>query len=374
MPHYDATSLPRLMQCGASKSMPGFIPTGEAEQSDDVREGVACHWVASEYLKGRIDELDHWADRKSPNGVYLTPEMIDHVRWYVEGVAGRGASHRRHVETSMTAWNADRSITIGCRPDHLSDDLAQYGRRIYIDDFKYGWRIVEVEQNWTLIAHACAYIADKVIDHDTMFEFRIWQPRPYHPAGKCRVWMASAATLIAHRDYLFNMLAATSDVLQTGPYCYRCPARSNCPAIRKASMALLDVVDQAIPDNLSLDDMSLMMDALTVADHTLKEYKAALDERITDALKNGKVVRNYRLEPYDGKLDWIDGIDETVLRLLVKDKPVSKPAPLMTPTQLKKLIPEQVLSQLTFRKPGGIRLRRKDMDQAAQAMFGDNAS
>lgn len=138
-------------------------------------------------------------------------------------------------------------------------------------------------------------------------------------------------------------------------------------------MALLDVVDQAIPDNLSLDDMSLMMDALTVADHTLKEYKAALDERITDALKNGKVVRNYRLEPYDGKLDWIDGIDETVLRLLVKDKPVSKPAPLMTPTQLKKLIPEQVLSQLTFRKPGGIRLRRKDMDQAAQAMFGETA-
>ena len=374
MPHYDATSLPRLMQCGASKSMPGFIPTGEAEQSDDVREGVACHWVASEYLKGRIDELDHWADRKSPNGVYLTPEMIDHVRWYVEGVSRRGANHRRHVETSMTAWNADRSITIGCRPDVLTDDQAQYGRRIRIHDLKYGYRLVEPEQNWTMIAHACAYIADKVIDHDTMFEFHIWQPRPFSPSGPHRLWIISAAHLMDLRNYLFTTLATTSDVLQTGPYCYRCPARSNCPAIRKASMALLDVVDQAIPDNLSLDDMSLMMDALTMADHTLKEYKAALDERITDALKNGKVVRNYRLEPYDGKLDWIDGIDETVLRLLVKDKPVSKPAPLMTPTQLKKLIPEQVLSQLTFRKPGGIRLRRKDMDQAAQAMFGDNAS
>lgn len=175
------------------------------------------------------------------------------------------------------------------------------------------------------------------------------------------------------RNYLFTTLATTSDVLQTGPYCYRCPARSNCPAIRKASMALLDVVERAIPDNLSLDDMSLMMDALTVADHTLKEYKAALDERITDALKNGKVVRNYRLEPYDGKLDWIDGIDATALSLLT-DKPVSKPAPLLTPTQLKKAIPEPVLKSLTYRKPGGVSLKRVDVDQAAKRMFGDNAS
>lgn len=371
--HVDATSLGRMIQCGGSRSMPRFILSNDVEQSDDIRDGICVHWLSSEYLKGRITDLDEWIDRKSPNGVYITDVMVDHVRWFIDGVTKNATNDKRLVECDMQAWNADRSITIGCRPDVLTDDQAQYGRRIRIHDLKYGYRLVEPEQNWTMIAHACAYIADKVIDHDTMFEFHIWQPRPFSPSGPHRLWIISAAHLMDLRNYLFTTLATTSDVLQTGPYCYRCPARSNCPAIRKASMALLDVVERAIPDNLSLDDMSLMMDALTVADHTLKEYKAALDERITDALKNGKVVRNYRLEPYDGKLDWIDGIDETVLRLLVKDKPVSKPAPLMTPTQLKKLIPEQVLSQLTFRKPGGIRLRRKDMDQAAQAMFGETA-
>ena len=368
MPHYDATSLPRLIQCGASKSMPGFtVPT---PQSDDAREGNAAHWLATGALTGKITDLDEWTERKAPNGVYLTAEIVEAVRWYVEGVSKHGAGSRRFVETDMTAWNGDRSITIGCRPDHLFDDGAQYGRRIYIDDFKYGWRIVEVESNWTLIAHACAYIADKVIDHDTMFEFRIWQPRPYHPAGKCRPWIVSAAHLMALREHMFNTLATNWTTLTTGPYCYKCPARSNCPAIRKASMSLLDTVEQAIPDDMTLDDLSLMMDALTVADHTLKQYKEAIAERITDAIGRGNVVRNYRLEPYEGALDWVDGIDETALRLLAKGKPVSKPAPLLTPTQLKKAIPPSVLATITYRKPGGLSLKRRDTDQMAQQMFG----
>jgi hypothetical protein len=52
------------------------------------------------------------------------------------------------------------------------------------------------------------------------------------------------------------------------------------------------------------------------------------------------------------------------------DKPVSKPAPLLTPTQLKKAIPPTVLASITYRKPGGLSLKRIDIDQAASRMFG----
>lgn len=370
MPHYDATSLPRLMQCGASRSMPAYSPTvGMDQQSEDAREGIAAHWLATGALTGRITDLDEWIDRKAPNGVYISYEMVERVRWYVTGVTSNRGARAAFTETDMKAWNSDGSITIGCRPDYLCDDLADYGRRIYVDDFKYGWRIVEVENNWTLVAHACAYIADKRVDADTVFEFRIWQPRPYHPAGKVRPWIVHAAHLFALREYMFNTLAASSSTLQTGPYCYRCPSRSFCPAVRKASMSLLDVTEQAIPDNMTLDDLSMMMDALTVADHTLKQYKDAIQERIVDALNRGEVVRNYRMKPYDGDLAWVDGIDETALSLLTT-KPVSKPAPLLTPTQLKKVIPEVVLKQITYRKPGGTSLKRIDVDQEAETMFG----
>ena len=369
MPHYTADSIPRLMQCGASRSMPGFVPSIVADQSQYTREGIAAHWLASEYLRGNVTDLDEWVDRKAPNNVYLTDVLIEMVRWFVEGVTRDRSTHQRYVEHDMTAWNADRSITIGCRPDFMTDDLADYGRRIRIDDFKTGWRPVEVEKNWTLVAHACAYIADKVINHDTVFEFRIWQPRPFHPLGPCRVWIIDAAHLSALRNELFNTLAATSDQLHTGGYCLRCPAMTNCPASRKASMTMMDITERAIPDNMTLDEMSMLMDVLTTGDYTLKAYKDALEERITDALRNGQVVRNYRLEPHEGKLDWIDGIDATVLSLMT-DKPVSKPAPLLTPTQLKKAIPPTVLASITYRKPGGLSLKRIDIDQAASRMFG----
>lgn len=174
--HVDATSLGRMIQCGGSRSMPRFILSNDVEQSDDIRDGICVHWLSSEYLKGRITDLDEWIDRKSPNGVYITDVMVDHVRWFIDGVTKNATNDKRLVEYDMQAWNADRSITIGCRPDVLTDDQAQYGRRIRIHDLKYGYRLVEPEQNWTMIAHACAYIADKVIDHDTMFEFHIWQP------------------------------------------------------------------------------------------------------------------------------------------------------------------------------------------------------
>lgn len=370
--HVDATGLPRLIQCAASRTMPGFSVSG-SEQSDDARLGIAIHWLASEYLKGRVTDLDEWVDRKSPNGVYLDIDAVDMVRWFVESVTNDRKFHTHLVEHDMTVWNHDRSITIGCRPDHLSDDMAQYGRRIYINDLKTGWRLVEPENNWTLIAHALAYVADKVVDPDTVFHFTIYQPRPYHVDGKRRTWVISAEHLFALRDYMFHTLATQANTLTTGPYCHRCPARSNCPALRKASMGLIDVVEQAIPDNLSLDDMSLLMDTLMAADHTLKQYKDALSERITDALRNGQVVRNYRLEPYEGALDWVEGITADVLRLLT-DKPVSKPTPLLTPTQLKKAIPPNTMKTLTYRKPGGLSLNRVDVDQAAKRMFGDNAS
>jgi hypothetical protein len=373
MPHYSATALPRLVQCGGSRSMPAYTPTVGMDQSDDVRDGLTVHWLASEYLLGRIDDLDQWIDRKSPHAVYITDVMVDHVRWFVQGVTKDAANDKRLIEHDMQAWNADRSITIGCRPDVLTDDQAQYGRRVRIHDLKYGFRLVEPENNWTLLAHAFSYIADKTVEPDTTFEFHVWQPRPFSPNGPHRMWFVSAVHLFALREYLFNTLATTSDVLQTGFYCYRCPARSQCPAIRKASMSLLDVVERAIPDEMTLDDMSLMMDALTVADHTLKQYKEAIAERITDTLSRGGVVRNYVLRPYDGNLDWIEGIDATALSLLT-DKPVTKPAPLLTPTQLKKAIPEPVLKALTYRKRGGLSLKRMDTDQLAQEMFGSVAA
>ena len=137
-------------------------------------------------------------------------------------------------------------------------------------------------------------------------------------------------------------------------------------------MGLMDVVSDAIPDNMTLDDMSLMMDALSSADYSLKQYKEALSERIAHAISTGNSVRNYQLEKTEGRLEWCDGIDATALLMLAPDKPVVKPQEPITPTQAKKYIPEAVIKTLAERSSGGLKLVRRDATQLAQRLFGDN--
>lgn len=363
MPHYDATSLPRLMQCAASKSMPVFHPTTGIDDTTSRDEGNAAHWLAQQ------PDIIQWADRKAPNGVYITEEMIEHVAYYLDQVRTR-PTERRHVEYDMTwkVWPHD--LSIGCRPDLISDDLRDYNRRIYIDDFKYGHRVVEPEMNWTLIAHACAWISDKVVPPDTYFEFRIHQPRAYHPSGeRSRPWIIDAAHLTKLRSQLTEALTNNANTLTTGPYCYRCPALTNCPAARNLSMELADLVEQPIPDYMTYDEMSLMFDRLERTEETFKQYKHAMQERMIDALMRGNSILNRRMVPTEGALDWQDDITPDVLRLLARGKPVSKEKPI-TPKQAMKFIPEAVVMSLTKKKPGGLVMQRFDSQKLAAKLFG----
>lgn len=354
------------MQCGASRAMPVFTPPGMA-QSDDAKEGTAAHWLASQILTGQCPDPSEWVDRKAPNGVYIDADMVDSVTYYTDQIAQRPTT--RFVETPMSI-TLSPNLTIAARPDVVSDDMRDRNRRVYVDDFKYGWRIVEPEMNWTMIAYALAYSARCSVDPDTWFEFRIHQPRPYHPLGRTRTWIVSAPHFIDLRNQLINQLTNVTDELKTGPHCYKCPSRSFCPALRDAVMQSFDVVETINTDQLDVTELSYMMDALTKFEHLLGDYKGAIAERITHELNNGKIIRNYRIKRNEGSLDWLPGIDASVLRLLAPPgKAVSKEKPI-TPKQAMKFIPEAIINTISERKPGGSSLVRSDTNQAVMQIFG----
>lgn len=346
--------------------MPGFTPPGIA-QSDDAQEGTAAHWLASQILTGQCADPSEWVDRKAPNGVYIDADMVDSVTYYTDQIATRPKARWIETTMSITVFN---ELTIVARPDVISDDEKDRNRRVYIDEFKYGWRLVEPEMNWSMIAQATAFSATRSFDLDTWFEFRVHQPRPYHPSGKTRSWIISAAHFTDLRNHLFTQLLTVIDELNTGPHCYKCPARSNCPALRDAVMQSFDVVETIKPDKLDDVELSYMMDALTKFEHLLKDYKDAIAERITHEINNGKIIRNYRIARRDGSLDWLPGIDAATLRLLAPpDKAVSKEKPI-TPKQAMKFMPEMLVNSLSERKPGGSSLVRSDTNQAVMQLFG----
>lgn len=363
----DATSLPRFMQCSASVSMPVYSGM-ENTVSDDVREGLAAHWLANEHMSGRVLDIYEYADRKSPEGVYFTSEILESVSVYVETLKGF-ADDTAFTELSI-GYRSDL-IQVGCRADYVGFDDRKFVLRIA--DFKFGWRLVEPVDNWTLIIHALAFLQSRNIAHLEQYaiEFYIIQPRPFHPLGTVRKHVISVGDLMHLQG---RILAQASSALHgnaqtvTGPSCYKCPSRSFCPALRNVVMNMVDVSETPIPDKMSPDEMSLTLDALTVGIDRLKQYKEALEERISEILRSGGTVRNYRFRSVESRLEWMNTVTPDVLRLLAPGKPVTKET-CITPKQAMKFMPESVVATLSERKKS-IQLVRSDTDQHAETLFG----
>jgi hypothetical protein len=364
MTDHDASALPRLVQCGASKSMPGYTPTPGMETDDEERQiGIAAHWLAMSVLRGNISDPFEYADRKSPNGVYISPEMAQHVDDYVTRIRARRGEHRA-VELPISCLIAD-GVRINCRPDSLIDD---YARNIYIDDFKYGWRLVEAEMNWTLIAYAIAHLSTHVIGPETLFHFTIHQPRPYHMNGPVRMWTITAAHMHDLTLTLRARLTMFSDTLQTGPNCYKCPALGNCPSARHAGLNAIDVAEQMFDEHLPSDTLSAELDEIERAQRALKMRGEAIEELLYHRATNGESVKGRHLMPNVGPLEWHEYVTADMLRMLT-NKPVSREK-LITPTQAKKLLPESVIDKLADRPKKGMKLVRIDAQKLAQRMFG----
>lgn len=357
----DATDLPRLIQCLASYSMPGYTPTPGMEADDTRDEGNAAHWLASIGLHG--EDMTTYIDRKAPNGHYIDVTMHDHVDSYVRKVLSRYGT--RHIEQSMTLQLAD-DITINCRPDVITDEIGNGYRYVWIDDFKYGWRLVEAERNVVMLAYAIAYTRGRVFGPETLFMMSIHQPRPFHEDGPVRVWAVSIMELRTLERWLIETLHAVPR-LQTGPSCYKCPARSYCPALRQSAYTAFDFAAEPLPTQLTPAVMSELRDQCSAALAMLENYANALDERITHTIRSGIPVPNYGLEPGTAPLQWNDGVTIDMLRLLT-NAPVSKEKPL-TPTQLKRTLGEDMIKSLAHRPNVGLQLKRRDDQKKARKLF-----
>lgn len=356
----DATDLPRLIQCLASYSMPGYAPTPGIE--DHRLEGDAAHWLASEGLRGQ--DIGQYIDRKAPNGHYIDDVMVEHVGGYIRKVRSRYGT--RHIETPLTLTLAD-DITINCRPDVITDEQGNGYRYIWIDDFKYGYRLVEAERNIQLLAYAMAYARGKVFGPEALFMMTVHQPRPYHDDGPVRVFTVGILELRQWEAWLLAKLQATP-TLQTGPSCYKCPARLTCGPYLQSVYTIFDFSSTPLPHVLPPAVLSELRDQCATAIARLENYANALDERITDKIKHGEIVPNYVLEPGTAPPVWNDGITIDTLRLLTNAE-VSKTKPL-TPTQLKRTLGEDMVKSLSHRPNIGLRLTRRDDQKQARKLFG----
>lgn len=352
----DATNLPRLMNCNGSRLMPPSFPAVDIDPTARD-EGNAAHWLAQQWFNGAVDP-NALIGQKAYNGTVITGEMVDHVGEYLSTLE----AGQMEIETSFGTdhWR------VNARADHIA--WIALTATLIVDDFKYGWRLVEPVDNWTLIAHAIGYCIFHRIT-PAMIVLRIHQPRPHHPDGKLREWRISYAELMEYYQRINATLTNPANELRTGlAWCAKCHALATCPAARAASMNAIDATSMTFSDDLPNNAMSFELDTLRTAQATLAARLDALEELAAYRIKGGAVIDGYGAETQYANTRWKAGLSAEALTL-ASGVDCVKPGTI-TPAEAKRRgMPEAVVKVLTERPITGVKLVRASADKRAKRLL-----
>ncbi len=350
-----ATELPRVMQCIGSRLMATIMPPDAI--TDARNEGNAADWLANTvFNSGNIETM---IGQKAYNGFVITAEMIEFVGEYLSALDCGDVQ----VETS---WSGG-PFEIRGRADHI---IYHVGDTLTVDEFKYGWRPVEPEMNWTTISHAIGHLANNAgLPPPRVIHFRIHQPRPHHPDGRLRTWSIDYATLMELQAQIIARLSNPTEHLQTGPACYKCHAYLGCPAAAKMEANAIDATyDSAFSDQLSGEALAVELELLERASDVIETRLAAHKELANHRLQNGEIVPNYARDPQYGHTKWKAGITGPLLSATSKID-CNKPGTITPAEFLRRGGSQATYDALTERPMTGAKLRRIDPNKRAQRLL-----
>ena len=354
----DATNLPRLMNCNGSRLMladPVFT-----ERDDTIRnEGNAAHWLAS-VVFGKKHTIEELIDRKAPNGVYITADMAEHVSDYLSCV-DRSPHQWCVMEWSYQLngpeWQINgRGDFIGWNEGILS-----------VDDFKYGYGIVEPFENWALISHALGFCETNNLVPSKIV-MTIHQPRAAHYAGKVREWEIGPAELMQYKWRINSTLSNPSDMLQTGLHCYKCPSFASCPARQAAEMNAIETAHMAFNAHISNDDLAERMDQIARAISLLEQSKKVYEEQTMARVKAGQVVANYGLQNDLTNRMWLESVTPDMLDAMAGHSICERKLPRLNIAET--ALGKEMVNMLTERRSKGTKLVRIDANKKGEKLFG----
>ncbi|AWY02831.1 hypothetical protein [Alteromonas phage JH01] len=174
-----------------------------------------------------------------------------------------------------------------------ADHIMIAGDTLYIDDLKYGFVVVNEEDN-----AQCAHYAVSALD-----TFKLWfkikrvvctiiQPRADHVQGSVRTVEYTIDELAAWRDKFVTGIAAARKKdapRKAGEHCRYCPARATCRQrmIRTVFKASLDAPLKTCSDE--------ELEALLREIPTIRKHLEAVEEHATLLARGGKLFNDFKL-------------------------------------------------------------------------------
>lgn len=354
------SQLARPMVCAGFLSFEGLerLPAGPAAE-----EGTACGELLDRKLTGQP------IGKQARNGVYFDDDMHFYLDSIVEEINGNRQSDV--LCEQPIDWRTRSGVWIRGKYDI---SFVREGK-LYIDDLKYGWGIVEVQDNWQLLGYAIG----EVIRRGVAFEkivLRIRQPRPHHEDGDCREWELTYAELLGYKEKIdarFDEIVAGNRTLQTGPQCKYCPAtREACPAFNRLFYRALEVSTEFTQDEINENELARQLDHVHRAVEVIKIRMDSLKELAVSRLKAGKLVPGYITEKIESHRQWKSGISPEVIEVLTGKNVIKKE--MLSPAQAEKIgVPKDFVKALVEKRFLGMGLKRKDSAELGNKIFGTEA-
>lgn len=355
-----SSKLARYMVCAGYM----HLDLEESEAGDAAKEGTA----AGEYLQHLLEQTP--VGQLATNGVYFDEDMKFYTTPIAQDIFNRAAD-KVLCETRID-WQTRSGIWIRGQYDAaFVDDKG----RLCIEDLKYGWGIVEVKENWQLLAYAIGEVIRRGQGF-TEIVLKIHQPRPHHEDGSSREWIMSYSQLLEYKELIEVRMQDLADglkTLTTSKQCKYCSgAAEACPAFSKLFYRALEVSTEFHQDSLTDDEISRQLDHIKRAEEVIKIKSDSLVELGISRIKKGKIIPGYiQVDKFSNRV-WKTGMSPDALKMMTGHDVMEKT--FMSPAKVEKLgVSKELVKQLTECKLTGVKLEKKNGSDVGNKIFGSNS-
>lgn len=352
-----ASELARVMKCAGVLY---FKDLPKPERHEVANEGIAASEVLDAMFRG--EEIPKMSTVNTP----ITEDMVTDMTEVYNTVMASAEGNQVNSELKLN-WHSSSGIRITGRYDisFLNGDT------LYVDDLKYGYRLVEPEENWQLLIYAIGEVIRLQKAPKTVV-LRIHQPRAYHPDGTTRSWTIDYETLMDYATRIekrLHSIAQGENTLQTSEHCKYCAAAASCPAFNKAYWNGIDAIAQFQQDDISNSDLSKLLDMHDRFNEIAKIRKDSLEQLAASRMTEGQVVPGWDMKKRYSNRSWMKNITPDAIKLMTGiDISETK---MISPNQAEKRgLSKDLVKQFTTRFLQGTKVERSNAAGEAAKVFG----
>lgn len=344
-----ASACERWVNCPGSVALAKRAP--QPPSTVYAAEGSVAHEVAAAAVLGHPLPAVGTTVKQDGHEITIDEEMISHALDYAEYIKEIETQHgitRRWVEQML-----EIKTIVG--PEDLfgtTDYAGSAGyKSIHVVDYKYGkGKRVEIFNNRQLLFYALAVFRGllSIVEQEVVDEIHLHVYQPRTTPENIAHWIISKATLVNFESELRavaeKLICGTDNTLAPGEYCWYCPARVNCPAIKEkikqeAGIELEQMANQLVlaePGSLTDEQCATIFENIGF----YQKYLETVKEHIFERAKTRKIP-GLKLVQKRATAFWSDpeGVIEQLTPLLGTD--IYTPAKLKSPNQISDVIKEK---------------------------------